>query len=63
MLIIPGFKMKCAKFFGRFVSDKKLMAITYRIQKKKVKQNPKNTRNSIFFVELKQIIEYNNKAK
>ena len=34
MLIIPGFKMKCAKFFGRFVSDKKLMAITYRIQKK-----------------------------
>ena len=22
MLIIPGFKMKCAKFFGRFVSDK-----------------------------------------
>ncbi len=37
MLIIPGFKMKCAKFFGRFVSDKKLMSITYRIQKKKVK--------------------------
>ena len=29
--------MKCAKFFVRFVSDKKLMAITYRIQKKKVK--------------------------
>lgn len=37
MLIIPEFKMKCAKFFGRFVSDKKLMSITYRIQKKKVK--------------------------
>ena len=37
MLIIPGLKMKCAKFFGRFLSDKKLMAITYRIQKKKVK--------------------------
>lgn len=37
MLIIPGFKMKCAKFFGRFLSDKKLMSITYRIQKKKVK--------------------------
>lgn len=35
MVIIPGFKMKCAKFFGRFLSDKKLMAITYRIQKKK----------------------------
>lgn len=37
MLIIPGLKMKLAKFFGRFLSDKKLMAITYRIQKKKVK--------------------------
>lgn len=35
MVIIPGLKMKCAKFFGRFLSDKKLMAITYRIQKKK----------------------------
>lgn len=38
MLIVPGFKMKCAKFFGRFLSDKKLMAITYRIQKKKQKK-------------------------
>lgn len=37
MLIIPGFKMKCAKFFGRFLSDKQLMKITYRIQKKKIK--------------------------
>lgn len=37
MLIIPGFKMKCAKFFGRFVSDKFLLRITYRIQKKKFK--------------------------
>ena len=37
LLIIPGFKMKCAKFFGRFVSDKTLMRITYRIQKKKLK--------------------------
>lgn len=37
LLIIPGFKMKCAKFFGRFVSDKTLMRITYRIQKKKMK--------------------------
>ena len=37
MLIIPGFKMKCAKFFGRFVSDKTLMRIIYRIQKKKLK--------------------------
>lgn len=38
MLIIPGFKMKCAKFFGRFLSDKMLMRITYRIQKKKLKK-------------------------
>ena len=35
MLIIPGFKMKCAKFFGRFVSDKYLLRMIYRIQKKK----------------------------
>ena len=38
LLIIPGFKMKCAKFFGRFLSDKMLMSITYRIQKKKTKK-------------------------
>lgn len=36
MLIIPSFKMKCAKFFSRFVPDKFLLRITYRIQKKKV---------------------------
>ena len=36
MLIIPGFTMKCAKFFGRFVSDKFLLRIAYRIQKKKI---------------------------
>ncbi len=36
MLIIPGFKMKCAKFFSRFVSDRFLLRIIYRIQKKKV---------------------------
>ncbi len=35
MLIIPGFKMKCAKFFSRFVSDKYLLRMIYRIQKKK----------------------------
>ena len=35
MLIIPGFKMKCAKFFGRFISDKRKLKITYKIQKKK----------------------------
>ena len=37
MLIIPGFKMKCAKLFGRFVSDKFLLRIAYRIQKAKTK--------------------------
>ena len=36
MLIIPGFKMKCAKFFSRFVSDKMLLRIIYKIQKKKI---------------------------
>ena len=36
MLIIPGTKMKLAKFFSRFVSDKKLLKMTYKIQKKKV---------------------------
>ena len=35
MLIIPGFKMKCAKFFSRFISDKTKLKITYNIQKKK----------------------------
>ena len=35
MLIIPGFKMKCAKFFSRFISDKCLLRMIYRIQKKK----------------------------
>ena len=36
-VIIPGTKMKLAKFFSRFVSDKFLLGITYRIQKKKTK--------------------------
>ncbi len=36
-LIIPGFKMKCAKFFSRFVSEKMLLRITYNIQKNKAK--------------------------
>lgn len=35
MLIIPGFKMKCAKFFSRFASDKLLLKIIYKIQKRK----------------------------
>ena len=37
MLIIPGFSMKMSKFFGRFISDKAIMRMVYRIQKKKLK--------------------------
>lgn len=37
MLVIPGLKMKLAKFFGRFLSDKALMRMTYRIQRRKIK--------------------------
>ena len=36
MIIIPGTKMKLAKFFSRFVSDKFLLRLTYRFQKKKL---------------------------
>lgn len=36
-IIIPGFKMRCAKFFSRFVSDKFLLKTVYKIQKKKIK--------------------------
>lgn len=35
MVIIPGTKMKLAKFFSRFLSDKALLRMVYRIQKKK----------------------------
>lgn len=35
-LIIPGKKMQMAKFFSRFVPDKLLLKIVYRIQKKKI---------------------------
>lgn len=38
MLIIPGIKMKLAKQLGRLASDKMLMRITYKIQKKKMKK-------------------------
>lgn len=38
MVIIPGFKLKMARFFGRFLSDRSLMKIVYRIQKKKVQK-------------------------
>ncbi len=36
LLIIPGFKMKLARFFGRFCPEKLLLRTTYNIQKKKV---------------------------
>ncbi len=36
MLIIPGFKMKCAKFFGRFIPTNMMLSIAYNIQKKKI---------------------------
>ena len=36
IIIIPGTKMKLAKFFSHFLSDKQLAKITYKIQKKKV---------------------------
>ena len=35
LLIIPGFKMKCARFFGKFVPNKLMLKLTYKIQKKK----------------------------
>ncbi len=37
MLIIPGFSMKMSKFFGRFISDKAMMRMIYKIQKNKLK--------------------------
>ena len=36
LLIIPGFSIKCVKIFGKFLSDKALMRMTYRIQKRKI---------------------------
>ena len=36
VIIIPGTKMKLAKFFSRFVSDKLILRIVYRFQKKKL---------------------------
>ena len=37
LVIVPGFKMKLARFFGRFIPHKVLMKFTYNIQKKKEK--------------------------
>ncbi len=36
LIIIPGFKMKLAVFFSRFVSTKRLAKMVYKIQKKKI---------------------------
>ena len=38
VVIIPGIKMKLAKFFSHFVSDKRLAKIAYTMQKKKVRK-------------------------
>ena len=38
LMIIPGTKMKLAKFFSRFISDKRKLKITYKIQKKKASE-------------------------
>ena len=35
MIIIPGFTLKLAKFFERFLSEKTLLRLAYKIQKKK----------------------------
>lgn len=35
LVIVPGARMKAALFFSRFVPEKALLRITYRIQKKK----------------------------
>lgn len=36
LLIIPGFKMKLGKIFGKLLSDKAQMRIIYKIQKRKI---------------------------
>ena len=38
LIIIPGFKMKCAKFFSHFVTENFMMKVTYRTQRKKLKR-------------------------
>ena len=35
LLIIPGFKMKCVRFFCKFLSEKTKLKMIYNIQKKK----------------------------
>lgn len=37
LLIVPGFKVRMGIFFSRFISTKKLLKITYKIQKRKKK--------------------------
>ena len=36
LLILPGFSIKLLKIFGRFLSDKALMRMVYRIQERKI---------------------------
>lgn len=36
-VIVPGFRMKAARFFGRFLSDNQLMGFVYKIQRRKSK--------------------------
>lgn len=36
-VIVPGFMMKCGKFFSRFLSNRFIMEFVYKIQKKKEK--------------------------
>lgn len=37
LVIVPGFKMKCSRFFGKLLPHKLLMKFTYNIQKAKEK--------------------------
>ena len=39
LIIIPGFKMKMAIFFNRFVSNKFAAKVIYKVQKRKEKRN------------------------
>lgn len=36
LVIVPGFKIKCLKFFERFLPDKLVLRITYKIQRQKL---------------------------
>lgn len=36
LVIVPGFLMKCAHFFGRFLPDKQMLRVAYHMQKRKL---------------------------